>query len=107
MSDYLNIRKRELVKRLIEDEEEDDEIMLVLLSSKRNKIDSLYTSRIDEGSYQTLIKRHLNVKEYKFRRYCRLNKTQFQFVLSLIKSDIQPMKKGSITAEEKLFLTLR
>lgn len=62
MSDNLNKRKRELVERLIQDEEEDDEIML-LLTSKRNEIDSLYTSRVDEGSYQILIKRHLNLKE--------------------------------------------
>lgn len=107
MSDNFNERKRELVKSLIQDEEEDDEIMLLLLSSKRNKIDSLYTSRVDEGSYLILIKRHLNLKDQKFRKYCRLNKTQFQFILSLIENDIQPMKKGSITAEEKLFLTLR
>lgn len=106
MSDNLNKRKRELVERLIQDEEEDDEIML-LLTSKRNEIDSLYTSRVDEGSYQILIKRHLDLKEQKFRQYCRLNKSEFKFVLSLIKKDIQPMKKGSITADEKLFLTLR
>ncbi|CAH2088123.1 unnamed protein product [Euphydryas editha] len=107
MSDNSNKMKRELLKRLIEDEEEDDEIIWFLLSSKRKKVDSLYTSRVEEGSYQILIKRHLNAKELKFRKYCRLNKTQFKFVLSLIENDIRPMKKGSITAEEKLFLTLR
>lgn len=100
MSDNLNIRKLELVKRLIEDEEEDDEIMVLLLS-KRNKIDSLYTSRIVEGSYQILIKGHLNVKENKFRSYCRLNKTQFQ--LSLIKSDIQPIKKDQSQPRKNYF----
>lgn len=68
MSDNLNKRKRVLVERLIQDEEEDDEIML-LLTSKRNEIDSLHTSRVDEGSYQILIKWHLNLKEQKFRQY--------------------------------------
>lgn len=96
MSDNLNKRKRELLQRLMEDEEEDDEIMLLLLASeKRKKIDSLYTSRVDEGSYNILIKRHFNLKEEKFRKYCRLNKAQFKFVLSLIENDIQPKKKGS------------
>ncbi|CAG4966723.1 unnamed protein product [Parnassius apollo] len=54
MSDNSNKTKQELLKRLIEDEEEDDGIMLFLLSSNRNKIDSLYTSRYEKGSYQIL-----------------------------------------------------
>ncbi|CAG5058943.1 unnamed protein product [Parnassius apollo] len=52
MSDSSNKTKQELLKRLIEDEGEDDEIMLFLLSSNRNKINLLYTSRYEEGSYQ-------------------------------------------------------
>ncbi|XP_050311476.1 uncharacterized protein LOC126747037 [Anthonomus grandis grandis] len=102
-----DIAKQELLMRLLEDEEEDDDIILLLLSAKRNKIDSFYTSRHAEGCFEILIKRHLNIKDAKFRKYCRLNKTQFRFVLSLIQNEIQPKKQGSITAEEKLFLTLR
>ncbi|CAG5048242.1 unnamed protein product [Parnassius apollo] len=74
MSDSSNTTKQELLKRLIGDEEEDDVIMLFLLSSNSNKIDALYTSRYEEGSYQILINKHLKAKEKKFRKYCRLNK---------------------------------
>lgn len=106
MSNNLKVRKHS-IKRLLEDEDEDI-IVLTLPPEKRQKIDSLYTSRSNEGCFQLLIKRHLNYKDEKFRKYCRLNQKQFNFVLSLIYEDIRPKRNGSsITGEQKLFLTLR
>lgn len=109
----LTMNRKRFLRQLLEDEEEEDDDILLLLCAlipkKRMKIDTLFTSREEEGCFQTLIKRHLNYKEEKFRKYCRLNQSQFNFVLSLINQDIQPRRNGSsiITSAQKLFLTLR
>lgn len=58
-----------------------------------------------------LISSHLKEDEKKIRDFFRLNPEQFNFVLSLIKGDIEKpgtnCVKFPITAEEKLALTLR
>lgn len=110
MSD-VPMKRQELIQQLLEDDEEDDDILIMLstLPKKRMKIDSIFTSREEEGCFQILIKRHLNYKEKKFRKYCRLNHKQFNFVLSLINQNIKPKRNGTsiITSAQKLFLTLR
>ncbi|XP_045778131.1 protein ALP1-like [Maniola jurtina] len=97
----------QLLQILMEEEEDDDDLLLLYYSSSR-PILPFYRNRLEEGSYETLIKRHLNISEELFRSYCRLNKNQFNFVLSLIYDDLKPKTlKNTITPEEKLFITLR
>ncbi|KAL0830080.1 hypothetical protein ABMA28_003537 [Loxostege sticticalis] len=92
---------------LLLEEEDDDDFLLLYARKKRNAPDLLFKSRTKEGSYSILIKNHLIGAEEKFRKYCRINKNQFDFVLSLIVEEIQPKNRHAITAEEKLYLTLR
>lgn len=90
-------------------EEEEDEFLRLL--SVREETDEMYTSRSEEGYYKILIKNHLEADNEKFRGFFRLNKDQFDFVLTLIDEDIrkQPTNtvKVPISSKEKLALTLR
>lgn len=92
---------------MLEEEDDDDLLLLYNIRKKRNAPHLLFKSRTKEGSYSILIKNHIIGAEEKFRKYCRLNKNQFDFVLSLIVEEIQPKNQHAITAEEKLYLTLR
>lgn len=93
---------------LLEEEEDDDFLLLYAMRKKRKLTMPLFKKRSQEGSYSVLIQNHLLGDERIFREYCRLNKSQFNFVLSLIKEEIKPkVLRVAITAEEKLFLTLR
>lgn len=96
----------EMLINILAEEEDDD--LLLLYYENREPIDPIFKSRNEEGYYQILIQKHLYCDEKKFRKFCRLNKKQFNFVLSLIMKEIQPKTcKKSISPEEKLFLTLR
>ena len=99
----------QVIQKILLEEEEDDDFLLYYLHQKRRRsVLPMYRNRIYEGSFETLIKRHFNEDEKTFRNYCRLNKNQFNFVLSLIKKDLLPKTTRTvITPEEKLFLTLR
>ncbi|KAL3279529.1 hypothetical protein HHI36_017038 [Cryptolaemus montrouzieri] len=94
---------------LLKDEEEAD--MLQLLSSTRNETNVLYKSRTDEGYYRILIESQLNADDEKFRGFLRLNKNQFDFVLSLIHDDLNKQStnrvKILVSQRGKLALTLR
>ena len=96
---------------LLEEEQDDDELLLYCLlvtKSKRKPIKKLYQARTHEGSFNILIERHLKTDEELFRRFCRLNYDQFNFVLSLVHEDLKShTTRNTITAEEKLFITLR
>lgn len=98
---------------LLLEEEEEEEVNRynLLLTSKRNSINTLFTTRVEEGFFEVLIKGHLNDNKKKFRDFFRLNYDQFIFIPSLIKDDISlpPSNrvKKPITADEKLAVTLR
>ncbi|KAL4082834.1 hypothetical protein QTP88_029490 [Uroleucon formosanum] len=97
-----------IVKNPEEDEEEDENPLVTI---KRNPIDKIFTTRIDEGFFKILINGHLNSSKPKFREFFRINYDQFMFILLLIKNDITlpPSKrvKKPIKPEEKLAVTLR
>lgn len=80
-------------KRLIQnilDEEEDDDIMLYLYKRyQRGPVHSLFQKRTEEGYFKLLIEQYLKGDEEKFQKFCRLNKEQFNFVLTLNKKDIE------------------
>lgn len=71
----------------------------------------MYKRRNEEGTFVNLITKYLIDDEDKFQRFFRLNRNQFNFVLSAIIGKIN--KKPSvfvrkpISAEEKLAVTLR
>jgi len=101
-----------IILLLLEEEEEEDNTYNPLLSgTKRNSINKLFTTRVEEGFFEVLIKGHLNDNKKKFRDFFRLNYDQFIFILSLIKDDISlpPSNRVQkpITADEKLAVTLR
>lgn len=97
---------------LLDEEEEDDDIILQLIliqMKKRREVRSLFATRYAEGSFNILIERHLADNEEIFRKYCRLNHEQFDFVLSLISGELQNkvINRKTVSTKEKLFLTLR
>lgn len=72
------------------EEEEDDDLLLLHYFKQRSQIDPIFRNRNDEGFYRILIERHLKSDEEKFRKFCRFNKMQFNFVVSLIDDEIKP-----------------
>lgn len=106
MSDVFDPRD---ILSILWEEEDDDDLLLLHYSRKRRKHTiPLFKTRKTEGSYSVLIRNHLLGDEKIFREYCRLNKKQFDFVLSFIYMDIRPkVLRAAVSAEEKLFLTLR
>lgn len=100
--------ENKIIKQILLEEDQDLILYYLYKKSKRAPIHSLFKKRKTEGYFKLLILQHLQGDEYLFRKYCRLNKTQFYFVLSLIEKDMQPKKlRTKITTEEKLFITLR
>lgn len=97
------------LKKIFEEEEDDDDLLLLYYYlSVRNPIDPIYSSRKEQGLYKILIQEHLNYNDDKFREFCRFNKRQFNFILSLVDEELSPKTtRNCIGAEEKLFLTLR
>lgn len=93
------------VKLLLEEEEDDDLLLYYYYKYKTERrlpIKDLYLTRGQEGSFSLLVKKH---DDNIFRKYFRLNKTQFDYVLNLLKKSMQ--EKGRISVKEKLALTLR
>lgn len=91
---------------LLEEEEDDDLLLSYLYRKRRRQMSSLYETRSTEGFYSLLINNHLAIEDEKFRQYFRLNQTQFNYVLSLVETDIQK-RGGGISPREKLSITLR
>lgn len=102
-----------LIMYLLLEEEEDEEILLQLVKLKNSNapVNLIFKQRRDEGCYTTLINRHLQQDDVKFREYFRFNKAQFNFLIDLIKNDIktEPYNRVQypITAEEQLAIVLR
>lgn len=91
-------------------EEEEEEILLAKLQ-KNEKPHPLYLSRCEEGFQNILIQRHLLQDDSMFRKFFRLNRVQFDYILSLIESGLHRNScnkvKQPISPAEKLGLTLR
>ncbi|CAB3231909.1 unnamed protein product [Arctia plantaginis] len=99
----VNMNNFSVICALLEEEEEEE------LLTPRN----MFLQRRSEGCYETLIKRHLINCEEKFMGYFRVSREIYNKILMAIKDDIsdtQPRTRNrnfAITAQEKLFLTLR
>lgn len=103
-----------LVKYLLEEEADEDCEMLLLaqnLENNRSQENDLYKERRTEGFFTLLMKGHLENDEERFRQFFRLNREQFNFLVTLVgenlKSKSTPTHKNPITPEEKLAVTLR
>ncbi|KAL4714582.1 hypothetical protein ACJJTC_006628 [Scirpophaga incertulas] len=102
------VMENQVMKLLLEEEEEDDLLLYYYYKYKTERrlpIKDLYLTRDQEGSFSLLVKKHLMFDDNIFRKYFRLNKTQFDYVLNLLKKTMQ--EKGRISVKEKLALTLR
>ncbi|KAG8275262.1 hypothetical protein J6590_090045 [Homalodisca vitripennis] len=91
-------------------EEEEEEILLVKFKKNENP-HPLYLSRCQEGFQKNLIQRHLLQDDSMFRKFFRLNRVQFDYILSCIESGLIRKScnkvKQPISPAEKLGLTLR
>lgn len=105
------INNNKIMLLLLEEEEEDDDLLITTQSEQREKVDALFLNRKAEGYFEILISRHLIRNETKFREFLRVNKNQFDFLLSLVEVQLTKLPsnrvKKPITAAEKLALTLR
>lgn len=92
-------------------EEIDDEEILLHHCEDNVDVHPMFKTRSEESCFHILVNRHLIKDDQKFREYFRLNISQFNYVLELVKEDIKT--DGSqryqypITPEEKLAVTLR
>ena len=111
MHRQIMLNNNKIILELLREEEEDDQLLLNTKNKKRKSISNLFSTRKSEGFFEKLIKGHLTTDNIKFREFFRLNRRQFDFVLSLIKNQIQktPTMRWHepITPEEKLAVTLR
>ncbi|KAF2883614.1 hypothetical protein ILUMI_22548 [Ignelater luminosus] len=95
-------------------EEKDDVLLLLSFCHNNNKrkrkwVHDVNLKRKEFGEVNHLMK-HLREDEDKFKRYFRMNSTQFDNILSLIKADIEKKNlnyKESISEEQRLALCLR
>jgi len=106
------VNNNKIVQLLLKEEEEEEKLLFSYLNpKKKKKVDILYQSRSNEGFFEILIERHLLNNEPKFREFFRVNRQQFDYLLSLVKFELtKPPSnrvKKPITAAEKLSLTLR
>ncbi|KAK5637902.1 hypothetical protein RI129_000130 [Pyrocoelia pectoralis] len=91
-------------------EEEEEELLLAKLK-KIEKPHPLYLSRCEEGFQNILIQRHFLKDDSMFRKFFRLNRVQFDYILSCIENGLNRKScnkvKQPISPAEKLGLTLR
>lgn len=102
-----------VLKWLLLEEEEDEEMLLlnVAIKPQRQSERELFKRRTKEGYGNLLIRGHLSCEDDTFRQFFRLNRQQFHFVLNLVGDCITKRSYARvvcpISAEEKLYLTLR
>lgn len=93
------------------EEEDDDDLLLIELSSNNDNISPIFNNRYTEGTYSTLIMRHLIDNETKFKEYFPLTPSLFNDVVNCIKHDIKykPCNRhlNPLSVNEKLSITLR
>ncbi|CAI6370763.1 unnamed protein product [Macrosiphum euphorbiae] len=88
----------------------ENELLTNIIPKKRKPFNSLFSTRNSEGFFKNLIGGHLINDDEKFREFFRLNRKQFNFILSLVQEKMT--KKPTlrvpepISPEEKLALTL-
>lgn len=89
----------------------EDELLLRMIPKPRNAPNSIIATRETEGFFKKLIEGHLFNNEVKFREFFRVNREQFNFILSLVKDDLtkEPTMRVPvpISPDEKLAITLR
>ncbi|KAL4123037.1 hypothetical protein QTP88_015269 [Uroleucon formosanum] len=89
----------------------EDELLLRMIPKSRNAPNSIIVTRETEGFFKKLIEGHLFNNEVKFREFFRVNREQFNFILSLVKYDLtkEPTMRVPvpISPDEKLAITLR
>jgi hypothetical protein len=104
-------KRKALVALMLLDEIEDDYDILPLLVRTHEDRNVIYKNRQTEGCYDILIRRHLLDNETKFKRFFRVSRDQFFYLVNLIESDfkINPSNRDPrpLTAEMKLAVTLR
>jgi len=106
------LNNNNLILNLIQDELEENELLFsYLIPKKRKSIDSLFLNLESEGYFNILINRHLFENDIKFREFFRINREQFNFLLSLIEVELTKLPsmrvKDPISAAEKLAITIR
>lgn len=81
------------------------------MKNRKRKISEIFARRLQEGVYTILIEKYLMNSESAFRQYFRLSRSEFDYVLSHIKRDLEPQKtnfnQNPISARQKLCITLR
>lgn len=91
-------------------EEEEAEVEMIQIS-QRCDANALYVNRKSEGYFATTIQNHFVNDDELFRRFFRLNRPQFNFVLSLVGDDLKRKSTNAvpepISAEQRLAVTLR
>jgi len=103
----------QLIQWFLLEESDDDDIYLQYLANPKPKLrpNPLFKTRREEGYHQILINGHFRLDKKKFREFFRLNRDQFNYILSLIEGDLTTTPTTfvpkPISAEEKLALTLR
>ena len=103
MHRQIMLNNNKIILELLREEEEDDQLLLNTKNKKRKSISNLFSTRKSEGFFEKLIKGHLATDNIKFREFFRLNRRQFDFVLSLIK--ISSMRISSSAAEKIIYNT--
>lgn len=73
----MSANKKSILQRILLEEEEDDDLILYYF--------------------------YKNVNEDMFKKYCRLNKEQFYFVLSLIEKEMEPKRTGTVISFPYIF----
>jgi len=103
----------QLIQWVLLEEADDDDVYLQYLVNPKPKLgpNPLFKTRREEGYHQILINGHLRFDDKKFREFFRINRGQFDYILSLIEEDLTTIPTTfvpkPISAEEKLAVTLR
>lgn len=107
------MNNNQLIQWLLLEEADDEDICLQFLINHKPKCspNPLFKTRKTEGYHQILINGHLRKDEKKFREFFRLNRSQFDYILSLIEENLTTAPTTfvpkPISPEEKLAVTLR
>lgn len=91
------------------DDDEEMWFLIFCMDFFRSKTNAIFEHRLQEGSYEILVNRHLMDNDTLFMNYFRLSPYLFQKILEIIRNDIENIgrKKIRITAEQKLCVALR
>ena len=89
----------------------EEEILVEELTKQNARVHTMFERRQEKGFYEILVNRHLIHDESKFREFLRLNITQFNCTLDLVRdlllTESSNRYQYPIAPEEKLAITLR